>query len=541
MKKQTIRIGQIKVKPEEYEVEGMKSLTRRCAKILLIREQDIKTIQIIRKSIDARKKPDLFFIFTVDVVLQNGITLRKNFKNPNVATVVEEDYHFPDTGMETLKSRPVIIGAGPAGLFCAIYLAKNGYRPILLERGEDADSRKLTVETFWNHGILNPESNVQFGEGGAGTFSDGKLNTLVKDKYGRNKEVLRTLVAAGALEEILYEAKPHLGTDQLIEIVKTLRQEIINAGGEVRYQKKVSDLIIKNGKLTGLRLQDGEEIACEIAVLAIGHSARDTFEMLYQKKILMEPKSFAVGFRVEHRQSLINCAQYGNDYPECLPNAAYKVTAHTEGNRGVYSFCMCPGGYVVNASSEEKRMAVNGMSYSKRDGLNANSAIIVSVSQADFGSNHPLAGVVFQRGLEEKAYQAGNGMIPVQLYGDFKQHRVSTKESLEYEPAMKGAYCLTDLRDIFSESINQSFIEGMEQFGRMIPGFSDPAVILSGIESRTSSPIRMVRNEKTLSSNIEGIYPCGEGAGYAGGITSAAMDGIKVAEAIGMHYKRFAE
>ncbi len=541
MKKQVIRIGQIKVRPVEYSGEGMNSLVRRCAKILFVRDIDIAEVKIIRKSIDARKKPELFYIFTVDVTLNTGISLRKNFKNPNVSMVTEEAYRFPDSGMEKLDTRPVVIGAGPAGLFCAYYLAKNGYRPILLDRGEDADSRKVTVETFWNHGILNPESNVQFGEGGAGTFSDGKLNTLVKDKYGRNKEVLRILVASGASEEILYESKPHLGTDQLIEIVKTLRNEIIRSGGEVRYQKKVTDLIIKNGKLTGLQTQDGEEIACNVAILAIGHSARDTFEMLYQKQIMMESKSFAVGFRVEHKQELINRSQYGADYPDCLPNAAYKVTAQTDENRGVYSFCMCPGGYVVNASSEEKRMAVNGMSYSKRDGVNANSAIIVSVTQSDFGSDHPMAGVAFQRRLEENAYQTGNGMIPVQLYGDFKNDKISSKETMEYEPAMKGAYCLTNLRNIFSESINRSFIQGMEQFERMIPGFADSKVLLSGIESRTSSPLRIVRNEKTLTGSVIGIYPCGEGAGYAGGITSAAMDGIKVAEAIGMKYRPFSE
>ena len=449
-----------------------------------------------------------------------------------------------------LSAPIVIVGTGPAGLFCGYYLALHGYRPILLERGADVDTRKQNVEAFWRDGKLLPNSNVQFGEGGAGTFSDGKLNTLVKDKSGRNLEVLKTFVRFGAKESILYEAKPHIGTDVLSEVVKRMREEIIRLGGAVRFNCQMTDMLVEKDRITGVVINGQEKLACSQLVLAIGHSARDTFSMLYDKKLPMEAKAFAVGFRVEHSQELINISQYGLKQPGELGAAPYKVTAKTSVGRGVYSFCMCPGGYVVNASSEEGRLAVNGMSYSKRDGQNANSAIIVAVTPEDFGSGHPLAGIEFQRRLEQKAFEAGRGKIPVQSYGDFKacvegQAGQAAQEPLEREktsakllPQCRGDYEWADLTGILPEECNQAFVEGMESFERQIQGFASPETILSGVESRTSSPVRIIRDDK-LQATIRGVYPCGEGAGYAGGITSAAMDGIRVAEVIASDYAHF--
>lgn len=407
------------------------------------------------------------------------------------------------------------------------------------------DARIRDVERFWQEGVLKPDSNVQFGEGGAGTFSDGKLNTLVKDKDGRNLAVLQTFVKFGAKESILYEAKPHIGTDALCDIVKSMRKEIIRLGGQVRFQSKVTGLCIQNGRLTGVIINGQEELSCNQAVLAIGHSARDTFDMLYQAQIPMEAKAFAVGFRVEHPQSMINVSQYGMENPGALGAASYKVAAQTSVGRGVYSFCMCPGGYVVNASSEEGRLAVNGMSYSGRNGVNANSAVIVAVTPEDFKEKHPLAGIAFQRSLEEKAYELGRGKIPVQRYGAFKrcvERELTQKEDEKITeqaseegaflmPQNKGGYRYADVSRILPEECNRAFVEGMTQFGRMIPGFDREDALLSGVESRTSSPVR-IRRDETLQSEIRGLYPCGEGAGYAGGITSAAMDGIRVAEAV---------
>lgn len=405
------------------------------------------------------------------------------------------------------------------------------------------------MERFWQGGKLLPNSNVQFGEGGAGTFSDGKLNTLVKDKYGRNRAVLETFVKFGAKESIQYEAKPHIGTDVLCRIVKEMREEILRMGGQIRFESQVTQIITKHGEVKGVMVNNREEIPCEQLVLAIGHSARDTFQMLYESALPMEQKAFAVGFRVEHAQKHINREMYGVEEPGGLGAAPYKLTAKSGCGRGVYSFCMCPGGYVVNASSEEGRLAVNGMSYSGRNGKNANSAIIVAVTPKDFGSAHPLAGVEFQRSLEEKAYRLADGKIPVQRYGDFR--RAVCGQSAEDKgvvgqsghelimPQNKGLYEWADLTKILPEECNQAFVEGMEQFGRKLPGFDSPEAILSAVESRTSSPVRICRDEDSLQSSIRGIYPCGEGAGYAGGITSAAMDGLRVAEAICKEYSPF--
>ena len=541
-----IRINQVKLSTDHTKEQ----LHKKVAALLRVQEKDVLQLHIIRQSIDARKKPDIFYSYVIDVKIKEEEKLLKRVaKDKKLASQIsksdETNYCFPEAGSKELKSRVVIVGMGPAGLFCGYFLAMHGYRPIILERGRDVDSRKEDVERFWQGGRLQLNSNVQFGEGGAGTFSDGKLNTLVKDKYGRNKAVLETFVKFGAKESILYEAKPHIGTDVLSRIVKSMREEIIRMGGSVRFESQVTDILVEEQRIKGVMVNGTEELACEQLVLAIGHSARDTFDMLYEKNLPMEPKSFAVGFRVEHAQSMMNHALYGKEEPGALGAAPYKVTAKTSSGRGVYSFCMCPGGYVVNASSEEGRLAVNGMSYSGRDGSNANSAIIVSVTPEDFGSDHPLAGVQFQRKLEEKAYQLAGGKIPVQRYGDFKD-AVDNRRVLMDERAMsdilpqcKGLYEWSDLTDILPAGCNEAFIEGMEVFGRQIKGFDSPEAILSAVESRTSSPVRIVRDDTGLQCTIRGIYPCGEGAGYAGGITSAAMDGLRVAEAIAAEYAPF--
>ena len=392
-----------------------------------------------------------------------------------------------------------------------------------------------TVENFWKNGILDPDSNVQFGEGGAGTFSDGKLNTLVKDTFGRGKEVLSRFVEAGAPSEILYQQKPHLGTDQLVGIVQFMRHQIEEMGGEFRFRSTVTDLMIRDRKLNAVIVNAKEEIPAEICILAPGHSARDTFAMLEKHNINMEPKSFAVGVRVEHPQTMINQDLYGEPENDRLGASSYKVTHTLENGRGVYSFCMCPGGYVVNASSEEGMLAVNGMSYQARDSHNANSAIIVTVNPSDFPEEGVLGGIALQRKLERAAWEAGKGKIPVQLFKDYCTHQKSTRLG-DVIPCIKGAYTLTDVRSIFPKEIGDSIEAGIHAFGKKLSGFDRPDALLEGVESRTSSPVRIVREPKKLTSNIEGIYPCGEGAGYAGGITSAAMDGIKVAEAVASVY-----
>lgn len=549
-----IQIRQLKLMPGHSDRE----LTEKAARTLRIRPEEIASLRVVRQSIDARKKPEIRLIYTVDVKLvgaREEKVLLSCRKNPDVGPAPEVRYRFPEPGKEILAERPLIIGTGPAGLFCGYLLAKAGYRPLLLERGEDVESRTRRVEEFWKTGVLSADSNVQFGEGGAGTFSDGKLNTLVKDKDGRNTEVLKIFVENGAPEEIRYESRPHVGTDVLSRVVKHMRERILSWGGEVRFSTRVTELVIEGGRVRGVVCENGERIDARAVVLAIGHSARDTFAMLEKKGIPMEAKSFAVGFRVEHPQELINLSQYAQRRPEALPPASYKLTAKTSEGRGVYSFCMCPGGYVVNASSEPGRLAVNGMSYSGRNGKNANSAIIVSVTPQDYGAGGPLAGIQFQRMLEERAFQAAGGAVPVQRYADYagaeRENGSAVAEAdgmvrekrerhvpADFAPAIKGAWKFADLRDILPSSVRKAFLEGMEAFDRIIPGFADDAVCLSGVESRTSSPVRIPRDE-TLQSSVRGLYPCGEGAGYAGGITSAAMDGMRVAEAIAARYQIF--
>ena len=517
---------------------SMEALEQKCYKLLKITAKDVKSFQIVRQSIDARKKPDILYSYVIDISCENEAKILRQSRVKQAEIIAKEVYRFPKPGKKALQKPIVIIGMGPAGLFCGYMLAKHGYKPIILERGQDVDKRTEKVQKFWTTGKLDTQCNVQFGEGGAGTFSDGKLNTLVKDKSGRNSEVLSILAEHGAPEQILYDAKPHIGTDVLSYVVKNMREYILSRGGEVHFDSQVTDLIIEENGITGVKLLNGRIIPCACAVLAIGHSARDTFQMLYDLGVPMHSKAFAVGFRVEHPQSMINKSQYGVKHHPVLGASPYKVTAKTSTGRGVYSFCMCPGGYVVNASSEEGRLAVNGMSYSGRDGANANSAIIVSVMPEDFGSDHPLAGVEFQRKLEEKAYELGKGSVSIEQYGSFKKS-ITGEETTEalptYEPCIKGQYTEADLTGILTPEMNRAFIEGMEHFNHLIPGFAAANVWMEGVESRTSSPVRILRDD-TMQSVIRGLYPCGEGAGYAGGITSAAMDGLRIAEEIAKEY-----
>lgn len=521
-----LRIQQLKLPVSHTKEE----LEKKIQKTLKVSKEEILAWEIRKQSLDARKKPELFFVYTVDVSVKREKQILKRVHNKNIMSTIRAEFSYLHINQKREIPRPVIVGSGPAGLFCAYYLAKAGMKPLVLERGQDVDERFKTVEHFWETGELNPESNVQFGEGGAGTFSDGKLNTLVKDAKGRNREVLKIFVEAGAPKEILYQQKPHLGTDALIHLVKNIRRFIEQAGGEVRFSSKVTDLEIQNRGLTAVIVNDSERVETNILVLAVGHSARDTFSMLKERGLSMEAKSFAVGLRAEHPQILINQYQYGQEYHKDLGAATYKVTYKGKNGRGVYSFCMCPGGYVVNASSEQGRLAVNGMSYQKRDSQNANSALIVSVTPEDFPDGGVLAGVEFQRKLEEAAFALGKGKIPVQRYEDFCKN-TETKKLGIVKPCMKGAYTLANVRKLLPEALNETLMEGIQSFENIIPGFSQPDMLLSGIESRTSSPIRIVRDEN-FQASVAGIYPCGEGAGYAGGITSAAMDGLKVGEAI---------
>lgn len=529
-----IRLSQITM-PVGHSEEALR---QKCCKLLKLASGQLCGFRIVKQSIDARKKPELLFSYVIDITCADEQRIFKQCRAKNIELLEKEVYHFPKSGTKSLKQPIVIIGMGPAGLFCGYMLAKHGYRPIILERGLDVDARTRNVQHFWKTGELDTQCNVQFGEGGAGTFSDGKLNTLIKDKDGRNYEVLSILVENGAPEHILYDAKPHIGTDVLSKVVKNMRNQILEWGGEVHFNAHVTELICDGERLTGVLLADGTRLACTAAVLAIGHSARDTFQMLYETGVPITQKAFAVGFRVEHPQSMINKSQYGTEAHPLLGAAPYKLTAKTTIGRGVYSFCMCPGGYVVNASSEEGMTAVNGMSYSARDGANANSAIIVSVTPEDFGSAHPLAGVEFQRRLEKKAYELGKGSVPICQYGSFKKKVTGedTDKLLQpYAPCIKGTYIEAELTGLLTEDMNHAFVEGMEHFDRIIPGFAAANVWMDGIESRTSSPVRIER-DSTLQSTLRGLYPCGEGAGYAGGITSAAMDGMRAAEELAKEY-----
>lgn len=524
-----LRISQLKL-PVTHTQE---QLEKKLLKMLRISRKDLGHYYIRKRSLDARKKPELYYVYSIDVEIKNEERVLKSMKG-KVQKVSSRPYSVPEHGTERLSDRPVIIGSGPAGLFCAYLLAREGYRPLIIERGAPVRERRKDVEKFWETGVLDPSSNVQFGEGGAGTFSDGKLNTLVKDPAGRNRFVLETFVKFGAPEDILWEQKPHIGTDILIDVVETMRREIEKMGGEFRFHSQVTDLIPEEKVLV---INDEEKIKAGAAVLAIGHSARDTFYMLCKRGFDMEAKAFAIGVRVEHPQRLIDENMYGRDNRGDLPAASYKLTEKLDNGRGVYTFCMCPGGYVVNASSEPGCLAVNGMSYHGRAGENANSAVIVTVTPQDYGTDHPLSGVEFQRKLERRAWEEGKGCVPVQRFEDFCENK-DTEKLGSIKPSIKGHYRLGNVRNIFPEELSFSIRDGIRAMDQKIRGFAGEDVLLSGVESRTSSPVRINRDD-SFRSNIPWVYPCGEGAGYAGGITSAAMDGIKVAETLIRKFTEF--
>ena len=548
-----IRISQLKLDVHHTE----DALKAKVCNLLRIGEGELLSYTRRKQSLDARKKPQLFYVYTVDVKVKDEEAVRKRIRKQKSSNIQfqpkEKKYSLRASGIRPLAHRPVVIGTGPAGLFCGYELARLGYRPVLLERGASVEERMEDVEAFWSTGLLNPRSNVQFGEGGAGTFSDGKLNTLVNDPLGRNARVLEIFAENGAPEEILYQSKPHIGTDILAKVVRNMREFIISHGGDVRFHSQVTDLVVTEditedegaGRLTGVIIRTGqntqEVLDTDLAVLAVGHSARDTFSMLRDRKVPMEAKAFAVGIRMEHPQSMIDRTQYGTAHDPCLPAAAYKLTANLPDGRGVYTFCMCPGGYVVNASSESGRLAVNGMSYHARDGINANSAVVVTVTPKDYQEadssvreSDPLSGVEFQRRLEEAAYREGCGKIPVQLFEDFCKNQPSAGPG-GIDPQMKGSYVWGNVRAVFPEKLAEALTEGIHSFGSRLKGYDRPDAVVSGVESRTSSPVRILRDE-TMQSRIRGLYPCGEGAGYAGGITSAAIDGLKIAEAISREY-----
>lgn len=499
--------------------------------ILRIPESSIRSCRLVKRSVDARRKDDIRLSLTLDVeVAGDASAILQRCQHPQASIVTEKSTFSPaiiPLSRPPVR-RPIVVGSGPAGLFAALTLAQAGARPLLIERGQDAITRKAHVDAFWQGGALNPESNVQFGEGGAGTFSDGKLNTGIKDP--RCRQVLQTFVACGAPEEILWQAKPHVGTDHLVQVVQAMRARIEALGGTIRFGAKLSGLQVEDDHLHGVHIAD-EGIDADTLLLCVGHSARDTFEMLQAAGVTMQAKPFSIGARIEHPQALINKAQYGRfaAHP-ALGAAEYKLSTHLPNGRGVYTFCMCPGGLVVAAASEEGGVVTNGMSYFARDAINANSALLVDVRPEDYGSEDPLAGMHFQRIWEQRAFAAGGGQYhaPAQRVEDFLTKR-SSRALSGTRPSYQPGVVPSDLRACLPGFVADSIAEALPLLDRRLQGFADPDAVLTGVETRSSSPVRILRDAQG-QSNIRGLFPAGEGAGYAGGIVSAAVDGIRAAE-----------
>ena len=522
--------------PEELEAAILKRLG--------ISSKDLVDFIVFKRSYDARKNIALAFIYTIDVSVKNEEAILTKFgHDQHVRPSPDTSYHFVaqvnNQSGNPLTERPVVIGFGPCGIFSALVLAQMGFKPIVLERGKQVRERTQDTWGLWRKNVLNPESNVQFGEGGAGTFSDGKLYSQIKDPKFYGRKVIQEFIKAGAPEEIAYVAKPHIGTFRLVGVVEKMRQEIISLGGEVRFQQKVTGFEIKDGEIAGVNLESGEKLAARHVIIALGHSARDTFKALHDAGVYIEPKPFSVGFRIEHPQSLIDRARLGPHAGNPLIGAAdYKLVHHAKNGRAVYSFCMCPGGTVVAATSEENRVVTNGMSQYSRNERNANAGIVVNVDPEDYGgtAENPLAGIDFQRALESKAFELGgrNYEAPGQLVGDFIAGKVST-EFGKVIPSYKPGVHLTDLAQALPDFVIEAMREALPAFEKKIKGFAMHDAVLTGVETRTSSPLRITRGHDYQSLNVKGLYPAGEGAGYAGGILSAGVDGIKVAEALALN------
>ncbi len=528
-----LRLTELRL-PIDHQPEAIKTAI---AKKLAISEADIQHIHIHKRSYDARKVSQIVLIYIADIDVNHEAKLLAKFKNdPHVQASPDMAYKFVAQAPNMLTARPIIVGFGPCGILAALVLAQMGFKPIVLERGKEVRQRTKDTWGLWRKNILNPESNVQFGEGGAGTFSDGKLYSQIKDPRHLGRKVLDEFVKAGAPEEILYISKPHIGTFKLVTMVETIRQTIESLGGEIRFQQKVVDVLIDNGQIRGVRLENGEELHSRHVVMALGHSARDTFTMLHERGVYMEAKPFSIGFRIEHPQGMIDRCRFGKFAGHPLLGAAdYKIVHHAKNGRAVYSFCMCPGGTVVAATSEPNRVVTNGMSQYSRNERNANSGLVVDIQPGDFGDSSPLAGIAFQRIWESKAFELGGGTYaaPAQLVGDFLAGRPSTKVGT-VEPSYKPAVNWCDLSSALPEYVITAMREALPEFDKKIKGYAMHDAVLTGVETRTSSPLRITRNEHYQSLNVKGLFPAGEGAGYAGGILSAGVDGIKVAEAVAL-------
>lgn len=529
-----IRLNQVKL-PLDHTDDALQA---HVLNTLSIAAEQLADIHIFKRGYDARKRNVITLIYTLDVTLKDvdeAAILARFAKDPNVRQSPDTEYKYVAQAPQNLTERPIVIGMGPCGLFSALILAQMGFKPILLERGKSVHERSKDTFRFWRKGELNTESNVQFGEGGAGTFSDGKLYSQVKDPNFLGLKVKQEFVAAGAPAEIIYVSKPHIGTFKLVTMVERMRRKIIELGGEIRFETRVEELNIEDSQITGVTLKGGEVINSKHVVLAIGHSARDTVQMLHDKGVYLEAQSFSIGFRIEHKQELIDQSRFGINAGHPLLGAAdYKLVHHCKNGRSVYSFCMCPGGVVVGATSEKEAVVTNGMSQYSRSERNANSAIVVGLSPADF-NNDPLQGIALQRKLERQAYILGGSSYdaPAQRVGDFLAGS-EAKPHGNVEPSFKANVKMTDLSTSLPDFAIDAIREALPAFDKKIRGFATPDAMLTGVETRTSSPVQIKRGQNYQSINVKGLYPGGEGAGYAGGILSAGIDGIKIAEAVAL-------